>query len=61
MDQLQIDQIKITDYDSIRAAVAVNSERTKLLRRLLRLATRLHVNLTTADQLPRREAKGESR
>lgn len=44
--------ILISDPDDIRAAIDAADERARLLRRLLRLALRLHVHLTTADRLP---------
>ena len=37
--------------DAIRAAIDVTDERARLLRRLLRLALRLKLNLTTGDRL----------
>jgi hypothetical protein len=44
--------IGLPDPDAIRAAIDATDERARLLRRLLRLALRLHLPLTTADRLP---------
>ncbi len=54
----------LPDPDDIRAAIDVADERARLLRRLLRLAVRLRLHLTTADQLSApvtTEAKGVRR
>ena len=44
--------IPLPDPDAIRAAIDVADERARLLRRLLRLALKLRLHLTTADRLP---------
>ncbi|HET6575912.1 MAG TPA: hypothetical protein VFG68_20085, partial [Fimbriiglobus sp.] len=44
--------IYLPDLDHIRAAIDAADERARLLRRLLRLALRLHLPLATADTLP---------
>lgn len=44
--------ILIPDPDDIRAAIDAADERARLLRRLLRLALRLRLPVTTADKLP---------
>ena len=44
--------ISIPDPDHIRAAIDATDERARLLRRLLRLALRLRLHLTTGDRLP---------
>ncbi|MBA4063630.1 MAG: hypothetical protein C0501_07940 [Isosphaera sp.] len=41
----------IPDPDTIRAEIEATDERARLLRRLLRLALRLHVHLATADRI----------
>jgi hypothetical protein len=43
--------ITLPDPDTIRAAIDVADERARLLRRLLRLAMRFRLHLTTADRL----------
>jgi hypothetical protein len=54
--------IQLPDPDTIRAAIDAADERARLLRRLLRLAMRFRLNLTTADTLPNPEtAKGAGR
>ncbi len=42
----------LPDPQEIRIAIDIADERARLLRRLLRLALRLKVHLTTADRLP---------
>lgn len=44
--------ILLPDPDTIRAAIDAADERARLLRRLLRLAMRLRLHLTTGDSLP---------
>ena len=44
--------IIVPDPDDIRIAIDMADERARLLRRLLRLALRLHLHLTTANRLP---------
>ena len=41
----------VPDPDAIRAAIGAADERARLLRRLLRLALKLRLHLTTADRL----------
>jgi len=43
--------IQLPDPDDIRAAIDAADERARLLRRLLRVALRLRLPLTTADRL----------
>ena len=43
--------ILIPDPDDIRAAIDAADERARLLRRLLRLALRFRLHLTTASEL----------
>lgn len=43
--------IFLPDLDDIRAAIDVADERARLLRRLLRLAMKLRLHLTTANQI----------
>ena len=61
--RLPIDsQITLPDPDAIRVAIDATDERARLLRRLLRLALRFRLQLTTADRLPAPdEAKGATR
>lgn len=42
----------LPDPDAIRAAIDSTDQRARLLRRLLRLALKLRLHLTTADRLP---------
>ena len=55
----------IPDPEAIRAAIDATDERSRLLRRLLRLAMRLRLHLTTAEYLPTlitaEQAKGGGR
>ena len=44
-------EIKMPDPDDIRRAIDATDERARLLRRLLRLAIRLHLPLTTGDRI----------
>jgi hypothetical protein len=54
--------IQLPDPDTIRAAIDATDERARLLRRLLRLAMRLRLHLTTADTIPSPESdKGAGR
>jgi hypothetical protein len=56
--------ITLPDPETIRIAIDVADERARLLRRLLRLAMRLRVHLTTADLLlnaDEKPAKGGGR
>ena len=41
--------LAVPDPDTIRAAIDAADERAKLLRRLLRVAMRLHIPMTTGD------------
>jgi hypothetical protein len=41
----------LANLDDIRLAIDRADERARLLRRLLRLALKLHLHLTTADRL----------
>jgi hypothetical protein len=43
--------LRLPDPDEIRAAIDATDERARLLRRLLRLAMRLRLPLTTTDRL----------
>lgn len=49
---VDIPRLDIPDPESIRAAIDAADERARLLRRLLRVAMRLRLPLTTAATLP---------
>ncbi|MBY0460603.1 MAG: hypothetical protein K2V38_25075 [Gemmataceae bacterium] len=44
--------VLLPDPDAIRAAIGAAEERARLLSRLLRLALKLRLHLTTANNLP---------
>jgi len=50
--------ILIPDPDDIRDAIDFTDERGRLLRQLLRVATRLRVHFTAADRLATRKSEG---
>ena len=47
----------LPDPDHIRAAIDAADERSRLLRRLLLIAIRLDLHLTTGDRIPVRNIK----
>ena len=49
---LDIPPLDIPDPEAIRSAIDATDERARLLRRLLRLAMRLRLPLTTGGSLP---------
>lgn len=56
-----VTSIQLPDPDQIRALIVTVDERARLLRRLLRLAMRLQVNLTTGDRIATPTRQGVDR